>query len=201
MAELNSIIRQTVVLALLCCIAFASASRAEVTTPCVIPDGLADIHAALQSDLNKFRARHDRQAVTPYPTLNRIAAAYACILAKTGHFDHVGPDGSTLQDRAKTGGYAFCAIAENLARGQRTTTEVMKGWLLSDGHRRNMLLDGADQFGLGIVAIPPAGDAGSLSGLSNLADNLNDEALHLRGADALKNARFVWVLLLGSRCT
>lgn len=178
----------------------AGSALAQDARPCVIPDGLASIHAELDDALNKFRARHDRRIVTPYATLNRIAAAYACQLAKTGHFDHVGPDGSTLQDRAQDGGYAFCVIAENLARGQRSTTEVMKGWLLSDGHRRNMLIQDADQFGLGIVAVPETRED-ALSGLSNLAENLNDETLHLRGAGALKNARFVWVLLLGSRCT
>ena len=178
----------------------ASWAAAQDPAPCAIPDGLPAIHAELDDSLNKLRARHELSAVSPYATLNRIATAYACDLAKTGHFDHVGPDGSTLQDRARDGGYAFCLIAENLARGQRSTTEVMKGWLLSDGHRRNMLIKGADQFGVGIVAMPDPRD-GSFSGLSNLADNLNDETLHLRGAKALKNARFVWVLLLGSRCT
>ena len=42
------------------------------------------------------------------------------------------------------------ALGENLARGQLTAEEVVKDWMESPGHRRNMLEPKFTELGIGI---------------------------------------------------
>lgn len=189
--------------AALAALALASGSRAAHAA-CQRPESLAKTHSEIASLINAFRREHGLQSVAQFHTLNKVATAYACLLARTGHFDHTGPDGSVLEDRARSGGYAFCRIAENLARGHRSPPDVVSGWINSPDHRANLLLSGVDQFGLGVVVIPDdaAPEADDKTGsLSQLAQKLDTQNLHTRGAGLIDGQRFVWVLLMGSRCT
>jgi uncharacterized protein YkwD len=61
-----------------------------------------------------------------------------------------GLNGSTFVQRARGAGYT-CAAAENLAEGQRTEAAVVTAWMNSSGHRRNILLREATEFGIGRV--------------------------------------------------
>lgn len=98
--------------------------------------------------LNALRAEAGRAAVAYSDKLEAIAQSHADDMARNGFFSHSGSNGSTLGDRARGGGYAFCFIAENIAKGQRTGTEVMASWQESRGHRRNMLERRVTEVGL-----------------------------------------------------
>ncbi len=68
-------------------------------------------------------------------------------MARTDRYGH-DADGRSPADRAQARGYAYCALAENIAflsNPAGTTTEalvdtVVEGWKQSPNHRRNMLL-------------------------------------------------------------
>ena len=89
--------------------------------------------------LSRYRAANGLPPVSHAPRLAAMARAHALDLARTGRLSHTGSDGSRIDDRARRAGYRFCTLAENVARGQRSLSEVMNGWAGSRGHRANML--------------------------------------------------------------
>ncbi len=48
-------------------------------------------------------------------------------------------------------GISYKAAGENIAKGQRTPAEVMKGWMNSPGHRANILSSSYTEIGVGYV--------------------------------------------------
>ena len=52
---------------------------------------------------------------------------------------HDGSDGSTIMDRAERVGYRPRVVAENVAAGLKSYSDVMRGWEQSSGHRENLL--------------------------------------------------------------
>jgi uncharacterized protein YkwD len=82
-------------------------------------------------------------------------------MAKTGTFSHTGADGSTLEGRLDTVGYTRrSAWGENIAKNQQTPTEVVAGWLDSDGHCANVMNPKYTQIGVGFYSIPSTNPKG-----------------------------------------
>lgn len=98
--------------------------------------------------VNAERARNGRGAVALSPKLTRAAAAHAGDMAKNGYFSHTGANGSSIGDRVRRQKYRFCFVTENIAKGQDTLDEVLRDWMASPEHRRNMLHESAVEFGL-----------------------------------------------------
>lgn len=48
-------------------------------------------------------------------------------------------------------GYVYSRIAENVAYGQRSASEVVGGWITSTGHRENILNRQLTETGIGIA--------------------------------------------------
>jgi uncharacterized protein YkwD len=97
---------------------------------------------------NDFRAQNGLGPLSVSPVLEAAAEAHGHDMAKKGFFAHKGSDGSSAGKRAKRQGYRFCLIAENIAKGQRTSAEVMRSWVKSKGHRTNMLQRKAREIGV-----------------------------------------------------
>lgn len=97
------------------------------------------------------RARADAglPAATSDPRLARAAQAHAEDMVRQGYFSHVGLNGSQVMDRVLAQGYATCEVSENIAGGQQDEAAAFVSWMESPGHRRNMLMRGAAQYGLG----------------------------------------------------
>lgn len=88
--------------------------------------------------VNAERAKAGCDAVAGNAALDRAAADYAALMARTGTFSHTGPDGSSFADRVRAAGYDDPG-GENIAQGQTSADEVMDDWMNSPGHRRNIL--------------------------------------------------------------
>jgi len=88
--------------------------------------------------VNAARADAGCRALTRSAALDRAAADYAALMARTGTFSHTGPDGSEFSDRIRAAGYPDPG-GENIAKGQSSADEVMADWMDSPGHRRNIL--------------------------------------------------------------
>lgn len=71
--------------------------------------------------------------------LMRAAQAQADHMARRGRIGHDGPGGSSVFDRVRATGFRGCFAAENVAAGQGDLGAVMRDWLGSSGHRRNIL--------------------------------------------------------------
>ncbi len=61
---------------------------------------------------------------------------------------HIGSKGSTSIDRIKATGYDYLRAGENVAFGRYSTDELMKGWLDSPSHKRN-IVGAFSQIGVG----------------------------------------------------
>ena len=60
-------------------------------------------------------------------------------MASKGYFSHTSPTYGSPFDQMKANGVSYRSAAENIAMGQRTAEEVVKGWMESPGHRQNIL--------------------------------------------------------------
>lgn len=88
--------------------------------------------------VNAERSKAGCGAVAGNAALDRAAADYAALMARTGTFSHTGPDGSDFSERVRAAGYDDPG-GENIAQGQTSADEVMTDWMNSPGHRRNIL--------------------------------------------------------------
>ncbi|MDH5798566.1 MAG: CAP domain-containing protein [Paracoccaceae bacterium] len=99
--------------------------------------------------LNSARAVSGVRGVMEDDRLTRVAQKHADDMAKTGYFSHQSSDGRTLRDRVDAEGFPVCWVAENIAKGQISPKEVIDDWMMSSGHRRNIVWPNASHFGLG----------------------------------------------------
>lgn len=98
---------------------------------------------------NQFRKKHGRSELVLDSKLSRVAQAHAEDMLKRDYFSHESPEGETMSDRIENAGVVWQAIGENIARGQKTEDEVMKAWIGSRGHRKNILGRGFGKIGIG----------------------------------------------------
>ncbi|MEM1075108.1 MAG: CAP domain-containing protein [Pseudomonadota bacterium] len=98
--------------------------------------------------LNAMRSAQGLVALSYSTALEDAAQSHADDMARQGYFAHRAPDGSDAADRVRRAGYDWCLVAENIAKGQSDLKEVMADWFASPAHRSNMLLVGAEGFGL-----------------------------------------------------
>lgn len=108
--------------------------------------------------LNEIRRRQGLGAVRPAPALSRAARAHSQDQMHGREMSHEGRDGSRFWERARRAGYAGRPLAENVAYNYRSTKAVMRGWWLSEGHRRNMLIREANEAGIGLAVDPATGE-------------------------------------------
>mgnify|MGYP005993037531 CR=1 FL=1 len=98
--------------------------------------------------INGLRAEQGLGPVKPSSRLEQAAMAHAMDMSRNTFFAHQGSDGSSLMQRVRRTGYGPCVVAENIAQGQGSLTEVMTGWAASDGHRKNLLNSKITEYGL-----------------------------------------------------
>jgi uncharacterized protein YkwD len=70
--------------------------------------------------------------------LERLAQEQAGWVAQRGQLEHTGRDGSALGERARSAGYRYSRVAENLAWGTTSLDETLDLWRRSEGHCRNL---------------------------------------------------------------
>ncbi len=85
-------------------------------------------------------------------TLTQAAQAHSLDMQANNFFSHTGFNGSTLTQRINATGYAWSAIAENIAAGQATMNGVVDGWMASDGHCANLMNPNLVDMGLVCVS-------------------------------------------------
>lgn len=93
--------------------------------------------------LNKDRVvqlmnQHRNRPLTRHAQLDAAAQGHANWMAANEKLSHQGASGSSAADRVTAVGYRWQGVAENIAAGQRTETEVVDAWFKSAGHRKNM---------------------------------------------------------------
>ncbi len=76
--------------------------------------------------------------------LESSASSHARDMSQRKYFAHTSLSGKTIKNRIEDAGYTFSgmrtyAFGENIAMGQRSIEEVMKSWIKSEGHCKNMM--------------------------------------------------------------
>ncbi|WP_425098908.1 CAP domain-containing protein [Tropicibacter sp. S64] len=98
--------------------------------------------------LNGIRSENGLGPVVPSTALEQAAMAHAVDMAQQGFLGHVGSDGSETMARVRREGYEACHVAENIAQGGTSVTEVLGGWARSPGERENLLSPEVQEYGL-----------------------------------------------------
>lgn len=107
------------------------------------------ISAQVGTLLNKERTDRGLDPLAHNPLIDQIATAHARDMYENQFFGHTGTNGRSSFQRLKRAGYGPCLSAENLAQGYTTPTDVVRGWMQSDGHRSNNLQPSALEYGVG----------------------------------------------------
>jgi uncharacterized protein YkwD len=107
--------------------------------------------AAVVGLVNQERLRAGcRRPLQTDGRLRNAARAHSTDMASRGFFSHTGSDGSSPEQRMRRAGYGQ-PLAENLARGQRSARDVVRAWMASPEHRRNILNCDARGIGVGLA--------------------------------------------------
>jgi uncharacterized protein YkwD len=111
--------------------------------------GAAAVLGEVVDRTNAERARHGLRSLSVDLRLAAAAQDHSADMVRRAFFAHESPDGRQVWDRAVAAGYAYRKVAENIAAGQRTAEEVVRGWMGSPGHRANILDGDLTQIGVG----------------------------------------------------
>jgi uncharacterized protein YkwD len=101
---------------------------------------------------NKERKDKELPALALSPALSKIARAHSENMAHQGKMEHK-LDGKEAVDRLRDAGYMFTKVAENIAEGEEGVelAKIMKAWMDSEGHRKNILHPECSEIGVGIA--------------------------------------------------
>lgn len=114
--------------------------------------------AYIETMTNAERRRHGRPEFQRSLRLSRAAQNYSAVLARRNELSH-SVDGTTLSYRAKSVGYSYSRLAENIGWVERRggiediAGWFIEGWMLSPGHRRNILDSKLHQIGVGMTQV------------------------------------------------
>jgi len=98
---------------------------------------------------NEQRKKADLPPLKADEKLCKAARAQSANMARQEKVEH-NLDGKDLAQRIKEVEYAHAGCGENCASGQRTAKEVMRGWMNSETHRKNILHQDYTEIGIGI---------------------------------------------------
>ncbi len=85
------------------------------------------------------------------PAIDVAAQRHAEDLVARGYYDHRSPEGAGVLERLEASGFHARIAAENLARGPFSPPDAVARWMLSSGHRANLLSPRVDRIGAGVV--------------------------------------------------
>jgi len=98
---------------------------------------------------NVERANAGLPAFTTMPSLTQVAVVRANEAIQL--FSHDRPDGRDCFTAYTELNVAYIRAGENIAMGQRSPAEVVRGWMNSPGHRTNILNRGFGRLGIGVA--------------------------------------------------
>lgn len=112
---------------------------------------LAALRTALVAAANAERRRAGLAPLSRREELDAAAQAHALDLVARDYYDHTTPEGAGVLERLRREGFRARLAAENLARGPFSPADAVARWMLSSGHRANLLSPRVDLVGAGVV--------------------------------------------------
>lgn len=120
--------------------------------------GTADIRGEFLAAVNQARAVHRKCGNTffgPAPpvswsgSLAMAAYLHSRDMVRNNFLSHTGSDGSSAGQRISRQGYPWRTYGENIAAGDQTVPSVIRGWLRSERHCRNLMNPAFTEIGAG----------------------------------------------------
>lgn len=121
------------------------------------PDALRRTTADIVTLTNAERTAAGLRPLADDGSLARAAQDHSADMVTRVFYAHTSPEGREPWDRAVAAGAAHRAIGENIACGQRSSAEVVQGWMNSPGHRANILKPDFTHIGTGVAGGGRAG--------------------------------------------
>ncbi|MEV6959957.1 CAP domain-containing protein [Streptomyces sp. NPDC051207] len=115
------------------------------------PEGLRRTVTDVVDLTNRERAAAGLPPLAVDPLLTTAAQAHSADMVARDFYSHTSPDGRRPGDRAAAAGSPRRSVGENIACGQRSPAEVVRGWMNSPGHRANILGPGFTHIGVGFA--------------------------------------------------
>ncbi|MCA0984764.1 CAP domain-containing protein [Halobacillus yeomjeoni] len=111
------------------------------------------VNGAFQSEVvqltNQARKKNGLKPLKNSAQVAKVAQKKAEDMAENKYFSHTSPTYGTPFDMLKEFGVEYRIAAENIAAGQQTPDQVVKGWLNSPNHRRNIMNKNLTHIGVG----------------------------------------------------
>ncbi|MDZ5474633.1 CAP domain-containing protein [Bacillus sp. 31A1R] len=101
---------------------------------------------------NQERAKYGLVGLKIDAALSKVAREKSSDMQRNNYFSHTSPTYGSPFDMMKKFGITYRTAGENIAMGQRTPEEVVKAWMNSEGHRKNILNANFTHIGVGHVA-------------------------------------------------
>ena len=102
--------------------------------------------------VNSQRSANGQSALTYSAEAAKVAQAKAEDMAANNYFSHTSPTYGSAFDMLKANGVSYSSAGENIAKGQTSSSSVMKAWMNSSGHRANILSSSYKSVGVGCAA-------------------------------------------------
>ncbi len=99
--------------------------------------------------VNQERKKRKLAPLTLENDLDQVIQKHTNEMATFKYLSHNNRRGENPFDRLRNAGITYKKAAENVARGQRTPKDVLRAWMNSPGHRRNLLGPSYRSLGLG----------------------------------------------------
>jgi uncharacterized protein YkwD len=137
----------------------AVAARARSAGQCPYADAsvssvsVATLRATVLCLTNRERSSRGLPNLRASARLNRVAQHWSQAMVASRQLSH----GTNFSLRFTAGGYDWRAAGENIATGYTTPRSVVRGWMASTDHCRNVLNPTFRDMGTGVIA----GSAGS----------------------------------------
>ncbi|WP_077736908.1 CAP domain-containing protein [Bacillus sonorensis] len=100
---------------------------------------------------NAERKKQGLKPLTLDENLSKVARTKSQDMKDNNYFDHNSPTYGSPFDMMKKFGITYRTAGENIAKGQRTPQEVVKAWMNSEGHRKNIMNPNFTHIGVGYV--------------------------------------------------
>jgi uncharacterized YkwD family protein/spore coat assembly protein SafA len=119
----------------------------KVTVPLITQ--VKSIEAQVIRLVNQERVKQGLKPLKANWELSRVARFKSSDMRDRNYFSHTSPTYGSPFEMIKAFGIRYRASGENIAAGQSTASEVMKGWMNSPGHRQNILNANFTEIGVG----------------------------------------------------
>lgn len=132
--------------------AFERPSAVATSPAAKVSAGEAKWERKILTLTNRKRAAHDCKPLTLQKNLRKAARKHSDKMAAANTLSHQLPGEPSLGTRITRAGYTnWRAVAENVAYGYPSPASMMKAWMNSPGHRKNILNCSYRHLGVGVT--------------------------------------------------